>query len=55
MMLMDTPDLPLAAVSVAASHTMQRVASQELQVSEDDLEERLQQLTNLLPGQQKLL
>lgn len=28
----------------------QRVASQELGISEAELEERLQQLTNLLPG-----
>jgi len=28
----------------------QRIASQELGVSEDELEQRLQQLYNLLPG-----
>jgi hypothetical protein len=29
---------------------VQRIASQELQISDDELEDRLQQLYNLLPG-----
>lgn len=34
----------------AAGVSLQRVASQELHITEEELEERLQQVFNLLPG-----
>jgi hypothetical protein len=40
----------MLASAVLLSCRVQRIASQELWVSEDELEDRLQQLYNLLPG-----